>query len=163
MRRRGAAGHRAGGRVDVPLYAGSDRGELRRTWCQAWRRHREGLPLEPLEAQLAEIVAGHPEYQAELEQPDEALERDWTSEGGRSNPFLHMGLHLAVRESVATDRPAGLRGIWRRLLERTGSPHDAEHVLIDCLAETLWEAQRTGLPPDERAYLDRASARASGP
>lgn len=147
----------------MPLYAGSDRAELRRAWCEAWRRHREGLPLEPLAAQLAELVADHPEYHADLEHEDEAARRDWTPEEGGVNPFLHMGLHLAVREGVATDRPAGIRRIWRHLLGRAGTPHAAEHVLIDCLAETLWEAQRAGLPPDERSYLERASARASGP
>jgi hypothetical protein len=29
---------------------------------------------------------------------------------------------------------------------------------MEALAETLWEAQRDGQPPDERRYLDRARA-----
>jgi hypothetical protein len=144
----------------VPWFAGSDRSELRRAWCEAWRRHREGLPLEPLQAQLADVVSGHPEYHALLEADDVAPERDWSPEEGRSNPFLHMGLHLAVREGVATDRPAGIRDLFAGMLESTGSRHEAEHVLVECLGETLWEAQRSGLPPDERAYLARAAARA---
>ena len=27
--------------------------------------------------------------------------------------------------------------------------------MIDCLAEALWEAQRSNRPPDEAAYLER--------
>jgi len=146
----------------VPWFADGDRGGLRRAWCEAWRRHREGLPLEPLQAQLADVAAMHPEYHALLEADGDALERDWGPEGGRANPFLHMGLHLAVREGAATDRPAGIRDLFASLLESTGSRHEAEHVLVDCLGETLWEAQRAGLPPDERSYLARAAARAGG-
>jgi hypothetical protein len=32
--------------------------------------------------------------------------------------------------------------------------HDALHVLLECLGETVWQAQRTGMPPDEAAYLE---------
>jgi len=148
--------------TEVPWFAGSDRSELRRAWCEAWRRQREGLPLEPLQAQLADVVAGHPEYHGLLEAADGASDGDWCPEEGRTNPFLHMGLHLAVREGVATDRPAGIRGLFAGLLKSTGSRHEAEHVLVECLGETLWEAQRSGLAPDDQAYLARATARAGG-
>ena len=75
------------------------------------------------------------------------------------NPFLHMGLHLAIREQLSIDRPPGVRQIQQTLAARLGDEHDAEHVLMEALAETLWEAQRGGQPPDERRYLDRARAR----
>ena len=81
--------------------------------------------------------------------------RDYTPEGRQSNPFLHMGLHLAVRDQIATDRPAGLRKAFESLAQRTGSAHEAEHRIIECLAEAMWEAQRSGRPPDEVAYLQR--------
>lgn len=143
----------------MPWFAGSDRSELRRAWCEAWRRHRHGLPLEPLQLQLAEVAAEHPEYHGLLEARLAAIEQDWSPEAGATNPFLHMGLHLAVREGLATDRPAGVRELFARLLETRGSRHEAEHVLLECLGETLWEAQRAGLPPDEQSYLARAAAR----
>lgn len=111
--------------------------------------------MEPLEAQVADVIELHPEYHALLERPDTALERDYVPEGGQSNPFLHMGLHLAVRDQLATDRPSGIRAAFQQLATRLGSAHDAEHQLIERLAETLWEAQRAGLPPDENAYLVR--------
>jgi hypothetical protein len=139
----------------MPFFHGQSRDELRRVYIEAWRKRREGVPMEPLEMQVADVVGLHPEYQAMLERPDEAVDRDYTPEGGQSNPFLHMGLHLAVRDQAATDRPPGVRAAFERLAARKGSAHDAEHAMIECLAQTLWEAQRAGRPPDEAAYLER--------
>jgi hypothetical protein len=139
----------------VVLFAGSDRDQLRRAWLEAWRKHRGGLPLEPLEAQLADVIAAHPEYHALLEGGPETAAREWTPEDGESNPFLHMGLHMAVREGVSTDRPPGLRAAFLALAGTSASGHEAEHRLLECLAEALWEAQRAGRPPDEATFLAR--------
>jgi hypothetical protein len=142
----------------MPFYDNQSREQLRRVYVEAWRKRRENVPMEPLEMQVADIIALHPEYQAELERPEEALDRDYTPEGGRSNPFLHMGLHLAVRDQVATDRPPGMRHAFEQIVARAGSAHDAEHLVIECLAEAMWEAQRAGRPPDETLYLERVRA-----
>ena len=139
----------------MPFFDNQSRDELRRVYVEAWRKRREGLPIEPLEAQVADVIALHPEYHAALERGEDGLARDYTPEGGQSNPFLHMGLHLAVRDQIATDRPAGLRKAFESLAQRTGSAHEAEHRIIECLAEAMWEAQRSGRPPDEAAYLQR--------
>jgi hypothetical protein len=139
----------------MPFHATQSREELRRAYIEAWRKRRDGLPIEPLEAQIADVIALHPEYQAALEKPDTVLDRDYSPEGGQSNPFLHMGLHLAVRDQLATDRPPGIRKAFDAVARRAGTTHDAEHQLIECLAETLWESQRANLPPDEMAYLAR--------
>ena len=138
----------------MPFFDNQSRDELRRVYVEAWRKRRAGLPVEPLEAQVADVIALHPEYHAALERGADALERDYTPEGGQSNPFLHMGLHLAVRDQLATDRPAGIRQAFQNLATRLRSEHDAEHRVIECLAEGMWEAQRTGRPPDEQAYLE---------
>ncbi len=132
---------------------GQDRNELRRLYVAAWRKRCEGLPLSPLETQIADVIAMHPEYHADL--TDANLDRDYTPEAGRSNPFLHMGLHLGIREQVSTNRPAGVAAIHRALVERHGDAHPAEHEMIECLAETLWEAQSANAPPDETRYLER--------
>jgi hypothetical protein len=139
----------------MPFFDNQSRDELRRVYVEAWRKRRAGLPSEPLEAQVADVIALHPEYHAALERGEGALDRDYTPEGGQSNPFLHMGLHLAVRDQIATDRPAGLRKAFESLAQRIGSAHDAEHRIIECLAEEMWDAQRSGRPPDEAAYLQR--------
>jgi hypothetical protein len=136
------------------MFANAGRDELRRRYVNAWQRHREGLPLEPLDAQIADVITLHPEYHAYLESADAASET-FTVEQGRSNPFLHMGLHLAIREQVGTRRPTGIDDIHRRLAQRLGDAHEAEHRMIEVLAETLWEAQRGGIAPDEQRYLDR--------
>ena len=88
------------------------------------------------------LIERHPEYHALLEHPERALSRDYLPESGQTNPFLHMGLHLALREQVATDRPPGIRGIWQRLASRLADPHEAEHRMSECLAEALREAYR---------------------
>ena len=138
----------------MPFFDNQSRDELRRVYVEAWRKRRAGLPGEPLEAQVADVIELHPEYHAILEPSGGVLERDYTPEGGQSNPFLHMGLHLAVRDQVATDRPVGMRKAFAALAQRTGSAHEAEHRIIECLAEAMWEAQRSGRPPDEKAYLE---------
>jgi hypothetical protein len=137
----------------MPFFDTQSRDELRRVYVEAWRKRRAGLPSEPLEAQVADVIELHPEYHALLERGVAALDGEYTPEGGQSNPFLHMGLHLAVRDQVATDRPAGMREAFATLARRTGSAHEAEHRIIECLAEAMWDAQRAGRPPDEQAYL----------
>jgi hypothetical protein len=122
-------------------------------YAEAWRKQRENQPMSPLEAQIAAVVALHPEYHADISSDE--LERDYTADGGQSNPFLHMGLHLGLREQIATNRPAGVAKIHERLAGATGDPHEAEHRMIECLAETLWEAQNQGGAPDEVKYLQR--------
>ena len=121
-------------------------------YAEAWHKHVEQLPLSPLEAQIATVIAEHPEYHATVSGD---LERDFTVEDGATNPFLHMGLHLGIREQVATNRPAGINRIHEQLAAKLGDVHAAEHRMIDCLAETLWEAQRNQCPPDEQTYLER--------
>lgn len=131
---------------------GQDRGQLRQMYRAAWRKRRAGAALSPLEAQIAQVVEEHPEYQDVLATD---VDQDFPVEDGRTNPFLHMGLHLGIREQVATDRPAGIAGVFSALAARIGDAHGAEHRMIEILAETLWESQRRNEPPDEAAYLER--------
>lgn len=139
----------------MALFADQNRTRLRRMYLDAWRKFRASQPLEPLEAQIAAVIAEHPEYVDWLESGEAALAAEFTPEGGRENPFLHLGLHLAIREQVATDRPPGIARVHRRLTERLRDAHAAEHAMLETLAETLWDAQRNGVPPDEQRYLER--------
>lgn len=138
---------------------GQDRDELRRMYRDAWRKRSDKLPLSPLEAQIVAVIEWHPEYHADVTSDD--LDRDYAPDGGKTNPFLHMGLHLGIREQVATDRPPGIAGIHAALLARRGDRHAAEHEMIEALAETLWEAQSSNAPPDEQKYLSRLQALAA--
>jgi hypothetical protein len=139
----------------MSIFAGESREQMRRRYLEAWRKFSAHQVLEPLEAQIAAVIAEHPEYIDWLGSGDAALLAQFTPEGGGENPFLHMGLHLAIREQVVTDRPAGIARVHRELAGRSANVHEAEHRMIEPLAETLWEAQRSGRPPDETAYLER--------
>jgi hypothetical protein len=140
----------------MPFFENQSREQLRQLYFQAWQRRRAGQPLEPLQTQIADVIELHPEYHAELENP-EILARDYSPEQGKSNPFLHMGFHLAVRDQLATDRPPGIKHLFDAIAKRTGDAHAAEHELLECLAEMLWEAQRAGRAPDEQDYLARVA------
>jgi hypothetical protein len=132
---------------------GSTREELRRGWLDAWRRARTDAVLTPLETQIAALVGEHPEYHPWLERGDAALTADFGPERGESNPFLHLSMHLALREQVSTNRPAGIAAVHTRLASRYGA-HEAEHRMMEMLGRALWEAQRAGRAPDETAYLE---------
>ena len=138
---------------------GQNRDELRQMYADAWSKHSERKPLSPLETQIADVIAMHPEYHADVTGDD--LARDYSPESGRTNPFLHMGLHLGIREQISTNRPAGIARVFETLATRTGDVHAAEHEMIECLAEALWEAQRDNRPPDEARYLERLQQQAA--
>ena len=82
-------------------------------YVQAWRLFISQQPMSPLEAQIAAVVSEHPEYHNALN--IDGVHGDFTPEAGETNPFLHMGLHLAIREQVSTNRPPGIGKIHTRL------------------------------------------------
>ena len=137
---------------------GYSRDALRKAYVDAWAKGRAGAPLTALEALLVDVVALHPEYHATLADPEDAIGHERSATGDTENPFLHLGLHVAVREQLAIDRPPGVVEIHRRAIARFGDAHAADHLLADALGRTLWEAQRAGTAPDERRYLALARA-----
>ncbi|MCG8435036.1 MAG: DUF1841 family protein [Gammaproteobacteria bacterium] len=134
---------------------GQDRNEIRRMFFRVWIKLADRQPLTALESLIADVIEAHPEYHEILRQDEDALERDYLPEGGETNPFLHMGMHIAIREQVSTNRPEGISGIHKALAAKFGDAHEAEHRMLECLGETLWEAQRNNTPPDEQRYLER--------
>ena len=132
---------------------GQDRDSLRRAYAEAWQRHLDGLPLDAQQQRIADVVALHPEYQAFVLAPG-ALAQEFDGSDGRTNPFLHMGLHIAIHEQLATGLPPEAAQTHQRLARRLGDAHAAEHRLIDCLAQTLWQAQRDGRAPDMDGYRE---------
>ena len=134
------------------------REQARDFWFDAWRKFRGSEPLSALESMAVEIVSLHPEYQPMLSDRDAYLERhrdrDYPPEFGETNPFLHLGMHIAIREQVSIDQPAGVRTHHEALGRKHGSALDAEHEMMDCLGEMIWHAQRHGTSPDAGIYLD---------
>ncbi|MCB1878369.1 MAG: DUF1841 family protein [Chromatiales bacterium] len=129
-----------------------DRDQLRRVYCSVFAKMHDDAAMEPMEQAIARVIGMHPEYHRLLASPETAIGADYLPEMGESNPFLHMGLHLALHEQLATDRPAGIRTAYQTLIS-VRDVHDAEHAISECLATVLWEAQRDHREPDEAAYL----------
>ena len=135
--------------------------DVRRFFCGAYARWRAGLPLEPMQALAARWIEQHPEYHAELADEAAALEAVYTVEEGRTNPFLHLSMHLSIDEQLAIDQPTGIRQAVQLLTARRGSLHAAQHEVMECLGEMVWASQRSGLPPDGHAYLEAVRRRAT--
>jgi len=125
-----------------------------------WAKHGAGRPLSPLESMALAVVLEHPEYHAVLGDRDRYLDHEWRPEGGETNPFLHLSLHLAIEEQRSIDQPPGIRVALERLEARHGA-HAARHAVMDCLAEVIWQAQRHGTGFDNAVYLDCLARKAS--
>ena len=119
-----------------------------------WAKHGAGAALTPLESIALAIIMEHPEYHYALEDRERYLDRDWKPEGGETNPFLHLTMHLAIEEQLSIDQPPGIRAELEKLATRRGSMHDARHDVMECLAEMIWQAQRNGTGFDNEAYLE---------
>jgi len=128
---------------------GTDRNQLRQMYKTTWEKFLQKQTLSALETQIAAVIQEHPEYHNFVTQ----LDKDFSPELGQTNPFLHMGLHLGIREQVDTNRPLGIKEIFEQLTAIMNSTHDAEHRMIDCLAEAMWSSQSNNQPPDEEKYL----------
>lgn len=131
-----------------------NRDDIRQMYCQVWEKHRSQKPLQPLEQLILDIILEHPEYQPLLQDPEQAMSTDYLPEGGETNPFLHMGMHIAIREQLGTDRPLGIRALYQQLLIKRGDAHSVEHDIMECLGHALWQAQRDGRLPNDADYLN---------
>lgn len=127
--------------------------DTRQVFFVSWKKYRQNQPLQALEKQLVEIILAHPEYHSLLESDGLASEQAYFPELGQTNPFLHMGLHLTLREQVATNRPEGITAIYQQLLTKYTNQLAVEHIMIEPLAECLWQSQRNNTAPNESAYL----------
>ncbi len=135
--------------------------DVRGFFCDTRRKQVDGLPLTPMEAMAADWVAEHPEYHADLADLDAALAAVYTVEDGRTNPFLHLAMHLSIAEQCSIDQPTGIRQAVALLAARRNALHAAHHEVMECLGEMVWASQRSGLPPDGQAYIDAVRRRAT--
>jgi len=134
--------------------------QVRSFFRDAWCKHGQRMPLTPLETLAVEWAVQHPEYHADLQAAD-AVQADYAVEGGRSNPFLHLSMHLAITEQLSIDQPPGICAAHARLLARTKDAHEAAHEIMECLGQVVWEAQRLGQPFSSEHYLELLRQRAS--
>ena len=136
------------------MYTGQDRGETREVFFRAWRAHREGRPLEGVEKLIVQVALRHPEYHTLLDQAEMTRERDYFPESGQTNPFLHLGMHIAIEEQLSIDQPPGIRGCYQKLLGRYPDEHTVQHHMMKCLGEMLWQSNRQAVAPSDTVYLD---------
>jgi len=135
--------------------------EVRRFFCATYQKLKAGLPLIPMEMIAADWIAQHPEYHAELADEEAALAAVYSVEEGRTNPFLHLSMHLTISEQQSIDQPHGIRQAIELLAAKRNSLHEAHHAAMDSLGEMIWTSQRSGLPPDGHAYLDSVRQKAT--
>ncbi|PQA79757.1 DUF1841 domain-containing protein [Limnohabitans sp. TS-CS-82] len=135
--------------------------DVRRFFCSVYAKWREGQPMDALETLASQWVAEHPEYHADFSNVDAALERMYEVKDGKTNPFLHLSMHLSVSEQCSIDQPRGIRQAVELLTAKRDSLHDAHHETMDALGQMIWESQRSGRPPDGHAYIDAVQRRAT--
>ncbi len=129
------------------------RDQVRQFFFDVWAKYRAGQPLAGAEQPALEAVLAHPEYHPLLDQPDRYKERDYLPEAGETNPFLHLSMHLAIAEQLSVDQPPGIRERYQQLLKHHGNEMDAQHDVMDCLGEMIWQVQRHQSAFDSAGYL----------
>jgi hypothetical protein len=135
--------------------------DVRRFFCSAYAKQRAGLALDAMETIAAHWITQHPEYDKDLADEPAAQAAVYTVEEGRSNPFLHLSMHLSIHEQLAIDQPTGIRQAVELLAARRNSLHTAHHEVMECLGEMIWTSQRSGQPPDGQAYIEAVRRRAT--
>jgi len=132
-----------------------DRDSGRRFFFQVWDKYKDQkIQLESLEQLVLGVILEHPEYHGILENQEEGLQQEFTPEMGQSNPFLHMSMHIALKEQIGADRPLGIKVLYQELLKMNSGNHELEHKMMECLGEAMWLAQRNNSMPDEQAYME---------
>ncbi len=135
--------------------------DVRRFFCAVYAKWRTAQPMDALETLASQWVAEHPEYHGDFTDVDAALERMYEVKDGKTNPFLHLSMHLSVSEQCSIDQPRGIRQAVELLTAKRNSLHDAHHETMEALGQMIWESQRSGRPPDGQAYIDAVQRRAT--
>ncbi|MBC7469294.1 MAG: DUF1841 family protein [Ramlibacter sp.] len=135
--------------------------DVRRFFCSVHTRGADGQPMDALETLAGQWLQEHPEYHADLVDSDAAVARVYEADAGKTNPFLHLSMHLSISEQCSIDQPRGIRQAVELLASRRNSLHDAHHDAMECLGQMLWESQRAGRPPDGQAYVECVQRRAT--
>jgi hypothetical protein len=141
------------------MFFSHDRNQLRQQYFDVWHKMQNNQLLSPLENQIAKVIEQHPEYHPILQEPDKTLTKDFSPERGETNPFLHMSLHLSLRDQLDTNRPKGIRSLFRKACQQTKDPLAAEHLFMDALVEMIWEIQRYQASYSDEHYLQLIKTR----
>ncbi|MGL5742659.1 MAG: DUF1841 family protein [Legionella sp.] len=135
------------------MFYGDTIQDTRQMFFSSWEKYQHKKLLSPLENEIVQVILAHPEYHKLIENQDRFQQQTYFPELCAPNPFLHMGLHLAIREQIATDRPSGISAIHQDLIAKYHDALEVEHLMMEQLAEFLWLAQKSNTAPDENRYL----------
>ena len=130
------------------------RDQARQFLFEAWAKFKQHLPLTDLEKIAVEVIQMHPEYHVVLDSPERYMNQQYFPEMGETNPFLHLSLHISVIEQISINQPMGITQVYDKLLQRYNDKHKALNDILECLAETIWQAQRNNMPLDSENYLN---------
>ena len=136
--------------------------DVHRFFCAVYAKWQEKSTMDGIETIAALWIAKHPEYHADFADVAAAIERNYSVDSGKTNPFLHLSMHLSITEQCSIDQPQGIRVAVEKLTSKLDSLHEAHHKVMDALGEMMWEAQRSGKPPDGAAYVEKVNQAASG-
>ena len=135
--------------------------DVRRFFCSVHAKGADGQPMDALETLAGQWLQEHPEYHGDLADGDAAVARSYQGDDGKTNPFLHLSMHLSISEQCSIDQPRGIRQAVELLAAKRSSVHEAHHEAMECLGQMLWESQRAGRPPDGQAYVECVQRRAT--
>lgn len=135
--------------------------DVRRFFCGVHAKAGGGEPMQAIELLASQWINEHPEFHTELADLDGALANMTKTEPERTNPFLHLSMHLSISEQCSIDQPHGIRQAVELLAAKRNDLHAAHHEVMDCLGRMVWESQRAGRPPDGAAYIDCVQQRAT--
>jgi hypothetical protein len=131
-----------------------NRAESRAFFYNVWKKQKSRLSLDPLEVIIFDVISTHPEYHCYLDDEKSIYQNDSSAENDKINPFLHMGMHIALKEQINSNKPVGINVIFSKVVSKSVSVHDAEHKMMECLGKSLWKAQLENKLPDENEYLE---------
>jgi hypothetical protein len=130
------------------------RDQARQFFFDTWRKYRRREMLSAMEDMALEVILLHPEYHAMLDDAERYQDKDYLPEMDDTNPFLHMSMHIAIKEQLSIDQPPGIRQRFERLLKYAGDEHAVMHQVMECLAEMIWQAQRNQTEYDASVYFE---------
>ena len=127
-----------------------DRKKQREFLAKSWQKYTNNLPLEPLEKQLVSIIEIHPEYHDLIGN----IKSEYLPEQGNVNPFLHINLHLALRDQLSLNQPKGVKEVYQKLIKNYKDSHEVEHLMMECIAEMIYVSQKNNTTMDQISYIN---------
>jgi hypothetical protein len=127
-----------------------DRKKQREFLANSWQKYTSNKPLEPLEQQLVSVIKIHPEYHNLIGN----IDSEYLPEQCGVNPFLHINLHLALRDQLSINQPKGVKEVHQKLIDQYKDPHVVEHLMMECIAEMIYISQKNNTTMDQESFLN---------